>query len=282
MPYTFEMTISGIVAVVRQNGGARLRVVAPDTLLGNPTSGRGAPRTLRYAIDGRDLLRHDPAYIVGRTPSPLRGHRLVFRFAGADARLTLPDDLLLPKMSRSLQDFAPEDCHLAAQYAEPQAGDPVAAILDIERGQIEPLTCGMAKLDTIRGTVYGAADMAYALRWTVEGLQTPPSLQLQTLEGADVGQAIELQPDEDDRVRVGLLNHRAHPGQEVDPRKGNDEDFRWFFEFLEPDVRSQVIRILCGRSVPVPTQVRRCAKRVPLFASTGGQLRRPCEFGGPA
>jgi hypothetical protein len=285
--YTFQLDIHGVIAFVhhaKNTTEERVRIVVPNTLLGETQPGRRGPHP-RKAVDDEDLLRHDPQLLMSqRHAIHLRGHRLEFDFGS-----TAPDPPTVrlgdaPKIREAL---APGiGCTLADRYANATSSADVSAVLDITHGNVEAKAWSghEAVLDRMDGFHGPRRAMAVRLVWTVEieDDEQTVGLELRSLDGNQVILAHTLTPPGAGKtLELTLLNGRAQSGKMTFVGSPNeDHDFRWYYELLED--RHLIKGKLGSRKLPVPRCTEECDPPAqhgmfPL-QSTGGQLCRPCEF----
>jgi len=286
MARTFRMTITGILALLRDGDG--YTVVVPDTLLGSEV-GESRPKK-KKALDGELLKRHSPQLILGGVLPGLllRGHRIQFRG--------------LPQGSHVERDKSMDQVPNMGTLAGTSRGcfDPDVLSIDrIDEGSLSAIMeidCGKLsagesdevewKIEALPSTgqdtgVPIVGQLATSLVWEVE---LPPfATVLMSLTHLKTGIALPPipLPSKWEGHRLSLTN--ACADSNCGTHEESDDDFRWYYSFLKKDVRKDLEEYYKDRKnqkkkLPVPTRASKLTQKMNARVTIEGQNCRPCEF----
>ncbi len=297
MSFTLIVEFTGVVAIVRRrpegDQAEYYRAVMAH-------SHRHCP-----ALDGKPLHAHDPFVLVKKgiptnpilkdRPLPLHYESLIF--SRLDDQDALHADLdILGKLPAALAEIPGKEPAKALK-TDPAVFNPIqdkhiSVACDITLGK---LTCTVAKtpkgweipFSNIKGQDRKAGCLAQGVEWRVK--VTSPTLTLHTVDFPKVRSALgtprlaeEIRPDGGE-VRLLVASHSDLFRQmHVTGGHGSatDEDWRWFYQFLDSDSRDAVTSRLGKNGLPIPKQSGSCPPKSNGFARTmgGGQ---DCKPGGP-
>ena len=266
MPFTVEVSFTGIVSFVKHPSGTGYRALIPDTLFGNYLSGVFKPDNsiIRRSLDGvADLRRHYPRLVipVAKTPLVLLHREEIafdFSFAGASPPLQIqdPDFESIISMSRigaGLIEASIKDNPTRHAYA--------GSHVDLQVGSLRTT---LLSYWSIPGTLRpgGLEDQPYVGCFAHMAVWTVPNVHRLNLRfpsyASGTGDSQVFQ-GLNDNLRIDLMNHCGEPWRrQPDPGpRQRDIDFKWHYELLEGRAKASVQQVLAGKKteLPVPDPV---------------------------